>query len=73
MREYRHFPNDSFIAFKVPTPLKSILLQMADREGSSLSQFLRRRCIDLIRATPAPPEVNPTASRQPPPGNGYGR
>lgn len=30
MRDYRHFPNDTFIAFKVPKPLKSILLQMAD-------------------------------------------
>jgi len=45
-------PNDSFIAFKVPTPLKSILLQMADREGASLSQFLRRRCIDVARGSP---------------------
>ena len=43
MRDYQRFPNDSFIAFKVPTPLKSILLQAADREGTSLSQFLRRK------------------------------
>jgi hypothetical protein len=73
MRDYRRFPNDSFIAFKVPTPLKSILLQMADREGASLSQFLRRRCIDLARATPTAPNGNPTARPQPPSGNGYGR
>jgi hypothetical protein len=73
MRDYQRFPNDSFIAFKVPTPLKSILLQMADREGASLSQFLRRHCIDVARATPTAPNGNPTASPQPPPGNSYGR
>lgn len=73
MRDYRRFPNDSFIAFKVPTPLKSILLHLADREGTSLSQFLRRRCIDVARATPTAPNGNPTARPQPPPGNSYGR
>lgn len=73
MRDYRHFPNDSFIAFKVPKPLKSILLQMADQEGTSLSHFLRRRCIDVVRATPTEPKGNPTVRQQPPPGNGYGR
>jgi hypothetical protein len=73
MRDYRHYPNDTFIAFKVPKPLKSILLQMADQEGTNLSHFLRRRCIDVVRARPREPNGNPTAQQQPPPGDGYGR
>ena len=73
MRDYRQFPNDSFIAFKVPKPLKSILLQMADQEGSSLSWFLRRRCIDFVRATPTASAGNPTARQQPPSASAHDR
>lgn len=73
MRDYRHFPNDTFIAFKVPKPLKSILLQMADQEGTSLSHFLRRRCIDVVRGSSTESKGNPTIRQQPPPGNSYGR
>lgn len=72
MPDYRHYPNDTFIAFKVPKPLKSILLHMADQEGTNLSHFLRRRCIDVVRARPAELNGNPRAQQQPPPGNGYG-
>jgi len=69
MQQYKHFPNDSFIAFKVSTPLKSILQQMADREGASLSQFLCRCCLDVARGAVTAPKEIQTASPKPPSGN----
>lgn len=47
--------NDAFIAFKVPTALKSQLIQKAEQEGINLSQLLRRNCIQLSGRPKKPP------------------
>lgn len=58
MDAYKHLENDSFIAFKLPTPIKSRLQLIADQQGVNLSQLLRRNCIELAGL--------PGAERKPP-------